>query len=349
MLVVLTLVALLLMAYGLVCSAIAHRFTTTRRKPPAAVAGARTVHFPSRDGRARIAAWYRRPGHCTAAVVFVHGKDTCRGEELRTGCGPLAEALAAAGIALLRIDLRGHGSSSAGRLTYGQAERHDVLGAVDWLRAQGHRRIGVLGASMGAASALLAAAEEPAIAALVADSPFADFGTMIERQYAQQCRLPAWFLPGALAVARVLTGVDLLRLRPLAVAPALQGRPVLVIHSEGDRFIPAADGRAIASAAGAALWATPTAGHVGSYRALPAAYTAKVLGFFRQHLCDADAAAESGSLVEEHGRCREPLSKPTRSTWAWGRPPARSRPSRAWTGIKPTARATRPMASKAAW
>jgi pimeloyl-ACP methyl ester carboxylesterase len=291
---------LLALGYALVCSAIAHRFTTTHRKAPAATAGdTHTVHFVSRDGSARIAAWYRRPTHCRAAVVFVHGKDMCRGDELKADAAVLADALGAAGIALLRIDLRGHGTSSAARLTYGHDERHDVLGAVDWLRAQGHRRIGLLGASMGAASALLAAAEEPEVAALVADSGFADFATMVERQYAKLCRLPACFLPGAMAVSRLLTGVDLSRVSPLRAAAALRGRPVLVIHSEGDRFIPVADGRAIAEACGACLWTTDTSGHVGTYRAQPAQYTARVLAFFGQHLFD---GAGADTVAQGSGR-----------------------------------------------
>lgn len=286
----LTAIALLAVGYALVCSAIAYRFTTSKRKVPVAPsAGTHTVHFAARDGNARIAAWYTQPTHCRAAVVFVHGMDTCRGEELKTDCRTLVDAFAAAGIALLRIDLRGHGNSSAARLTYGQNERHDVLGAVDWLQSQGHHRIGVLGASMGAASALLAAAEEPAVAALVADSAFTDFSTMIERQYGKLCRLPRCFLPGARAAARLLTGVDLFRLSPLGAAQTLRGRPVLIIHSEGDRFIPVADGRAIAAACGAGLWTTDTPGHVGTYRAQPVQYTARVLAFFEQHLC-CDAA-----------------------------------------------------------
>lgn len=284
------LLALIALGYALVCGAIAHRFTTTQRHAPKAPSDdLPTVQFMSRDGIARIDAWYDRPAHCRAAVVFVHGKDTCRGLELKTDCAILADTLAAAGIAVLRIDLRGHGTSSAARLTYGQNERHDVLGAVDWLKAQGHRRIGLLGASMGAASALLAAAEEPAVQALVADSVFADFATMMDRQYGRLIRLPTCFLPGALAVSRLLTGVDLSRLSPLGAAPALRGRPVLVIHSEGDRFIPVADGRAVAAACGADLWATATTGHIGTYRALPAQYTARVLAFFERSLCGATA------------------------------------------------------------
>lgn len=277
----------LLAGYAAVAGVVAGRFTSAQRKRPAppALAGARSVGFAARDGLARIAAWYlperfgaTRPSR--GAIVFVHGKDACRGDELKGGSDDLVRRIHQAGFAVLMIDLRGHGHSSAARLTYGERERFDVLGAVDWLRAQGHGRIGVLGASMGAASTLLAAADEPAIAAVVADSAFADFGQMIERQYRKLSGLPGFVLPGALAIGRVLTGVALQRVRPLEAATRLAGRPCLLIHSAGDRFIPALDAQRLAAAARAELWITESEGHIGSYRAEPAAYTERVLAFF---------------------------------------------------------------------
>lgn len=281
---------LLLASYTGVAGFVAQRFTSAQRRLPCSEGGgaaARNVRFAARDGLASISAWYlpaAAAGPSGRAVVFVHGKDACRGEELKGPTFALAQRFNEAGIAVLMIDLRGHGHSSRARLTYGQRERFDVLGAVDWLRAQGHAHIGVLGASMGAASTLLAAADEPAIEALVADSAFADFGQMIERQYRKLTRLPAWVLPGALAIGRALTGVQLRQVRPVDAARRLAGRPCLLIHSAGDRFIPSADSRRLASAAGADLWITNSLGHVGSYRAEPAAYTERVLGFFEQHL-----------------------------------------------------------------
>jgi len=192
------------------------------------------------------------------------------------------------------IDLRGHGTSSRARLTYGARERHDVLGAVDWLRAQGHGRIGVLGASMGAATSLLAAADEPGISALVADSAFTDFGLMIERQYRKLSHLPRCFLPGALAVGRLVTGVRLDRVRPLEAARSLHGRPMLVIHTGGDRFIPAEDASALAGAAGADLWITAGTRHLGSYASDPAAYATRVTGFFGRYLLGATSSTAVG-------------------------------------------------------
>lgn len=286
--------AIALTAYGAICSAVAHRFTTPRRQfaeRPDDLA-ADPVHFVSRDGRARIDAWYLAAAPARGAVIFVHGLNGCRGGELKSPTFELARQLVASGLSVLMIDLRGHGTSSAARMTYGRLERFDVLGAVDWLRTQGYRpaHIGVLGASMGAVTALLAAADEPAIAAVFADSPFADFEQMIERQFRKLSGLPKIFLPGALAIGRLLTGVNLRRVRPIEHAAALVGRPVLVVHSEGDRFIRVEDARAIAAESGAELWTTPTDGHVASYRAAPIGYATRVVEFFSKALLGRRAA-----------------------------------------------------------
>ena len=294
MILALLLVAVGLAAYAAVCAIVAHPFTTARRVAPVDGAGAATpstaVSMPSRGSRVTLHGWYLPAAPAGAAVVFVHGKDACRGSELRAPTFELARAHVAAGISVLMIDLRGHGASTRARMTYGAAEKLDVLGAVDWLHAQGHRRVGVLGASMGAASALLAAADDTAVEALVADSAFAHFGTMIERQFRHLSGLPSFFVPGALALGRCLTGQRLAEVSPLAAAASLIGRPLLVVHSQGDRFVSVDDAVAIAGAAAAECWITDSVGHIGSFLSAPAVYTERVVSFFVQHLGCSDAA-----------------------------------------------------------
>jgi dipeptidyl aminopeptidase/acylaminoacyl peptidase len=259
---------------------VALRFTRGHRCSAAGVAAACPVGFPARDGCACIDAAYlgARPG--APALVFVHGKDACRGAELVVSTAALVQSLHAAGFAVLMIDLRGHGGSSTARLTYGARESQDVLGAVDWLRARGHGRIGVLGASMGAAASLVAAAAEPAIAAVVADSAFADLGDVLRRNYRRKTRLPAASFAASTLLARWLTGVDLGRFRPLDAAGALASRPVLLIHGEGDRLVPCEHAHRLAGAIGATLWTTPSRGHLSSYASDPEGYTARVHAFF---------------------------------------------------------------------
>ena len=301
MILALLLVAVGLAAYVAVSAVVAHRFTTARRVAPVDGAGAATplttvtmplstVTMPSRGIHITLQGWYLPAVPGGAAVVFVHGKDACRGSELRAPTFELARAHVAAGISVLMIDLRGHGTSTRARMTYGAAEKLDVLGAVDWLIAQGHRRVGVLGASMGAASALLAAADDAVVEAVVAYSAFAHFGTMIERQFRHLSGLPSFVVPGALALGRCLTGQRLADVSPLAAAARLIGRPVLVVHSQGDRFVPVDDAVAIAGAAAAECWITDSDGHIGSFAAAPDLYAERVVSFFSQHLCGAETA-----------------------------------------------------------
>lgn len=280
-----------LVAYAAACTAVAQRFTRARRQRPDLHWLHRplqqaAVRFPARDGRATIEAWYLPARPQAGAVVFVHGRDACRGDEFRSPSLALAQSLRARGLSVLMIDLRGHGDSSDARLTYSEHERHDVLGAVDFLRSLGYAtgRIGLLGASLGAATALRAAAAEPAVGGVVADTPFADPGAVVHMQFRRMTGLPMWFLPGALLVGRMLSGVHALAVRPVDDMALLRGRPVLVIHSMLDSLIPLAHGRMMAREAGARLWVTQAPRHIGSYAAMEHTYTAVVSDFFCRHL-----------------------------------------------------------------
>lgn len=266
-----------LAAAGLV--GLAHAWRQWRREAvgaPALVGASecRVVNFPSRDGQARIAATLLHAPQAVSAVVLVVGQVGCWGSDARVEgrrlhVRTLAQALRSRGITVLVTRLRGHG----------ECERHDVLGAVDHLRSLGYApgRIGVIGASRGACAALMAAAEEPAIAAVVADSP--------RRDMSDEARSPAEVLrPLARWLGRLLSGVDLGRRPWLGDLPALRHRAVLVIHGQGDQLVPPSVARAVAQACGARLWLTASHSHAGTlHEALPL-YITRVVDFFCQSL-----------------------------------------------------------------
>lgn len=102
------------------------------------------------------------------AVLLLHGTASER-NEVGGLFVRLSERLAAHGIASLRIDFAGCGASSRPQTDFTvTSELADARAAVAWLRAQSSvSRVAVLGMSQGGMIALLAAAADPSLAALV--------------------------------------------------------------------------------------------------------------------------------------------------------------------------------------
>lgn len=274
--------------YAMLALVVAHLFTTPKRVRSPAHIGVlyECVQFRARDESVRLAASYRRTPGATGAVILAHGRDACRGGELRGTTISLVLALAARGLSVVLVDLRGHGESDEARLTFGQRERLDILGAVDFLLARGYQPscIGVLGASMGGVSAIAAAAEEPAIGALVTDSAFARLDDVLQAQFTRLTRLPAFVLSGALMGARILTGEHLVHPSPTTNMARVRGRPVLVIHAARDPFVPVDHAYALARAGHAAVWITPGDRHLASFGVVGREYVELVGAFFARHL-----------------------------------------------------------------
>lgn len=267
---------------------VAHLFTTPRRAQTASHEGAsyERVRFCARGESLQLIASYRATPGATGAVILVHGRNACRGEELRGTTQSLVNELSSHGFSVLMVDLRGHGESDQARLTFGRRERHDVLGAVDFLLCRGYQRgtIGVLGASMGGVSAIAAAAEEHAIGALVTDSAFASLRDVLSAQFTRLTRLPSCVLGGALLAAQALTGEDLLRNAPVQNIVRLRGRPTLVIHAEHDPFVPVQHAQDLALAGACSLWITPGSRHLASFDTTGNEYLEQVGMFFARHL-----------------------------------------------------------------
>ena len=296
---------------------VAHLFTTPKRvqplAPPAHIAPTyERVAFTARSDVLRLAAWYRRTDDARGAVILVHGRDGCRGDELRGTTIDLVTAIASHGLSVLLIDLRGHGESAAGRLTFGLRESRDVLGAVDFLLQRGYApaRIGVLGASMGGASAIAAAAEEPAIGALVTDSAFASLEEVLRAQFSRLTHLPSFFLRGALVAARLLTGEHLLSRPPAVNMRRLQHRPTLVIHAAHDPFVPVHHAHALRRASSGAIWITPGDRHLASFGVAGREYIDVVADFFGRHIAHAAARPAVSAPAVLDGRIAQLVQHP---------------------------------------
>lgn len=288
----LAVVALLLVGgYLTVGYVAADRLTVPRRDfspdvAPRSPAAANTeVRVPARGDNVPIAGTYVPAAGATRAVIMVHGKDNNRKQEWDGRWPELADSMQRAGFAVLLIDLRGHGQSGDGRFTFGLIERRDVLGAYDWLRAQGFQpgRIGALGLSLGGASSVGAAADEPGIGALVLDSTFAEFPWVLEVNWAKESGLPDFFMSSALLMSRPILGVNLGDAKPDAEIGRIAPRPLLLIYSQSDTAVLPRNFAALRAAApGADVWEVTGPSHARTYNAYPAEYTRHVIAHFER-------------------------------------------------------------------
>lgn len=209
-----------------------------------------TVSFPSRDGQVTIRAWYVPVDDPSApAVILVHGLDGCR--QSPTVLLP-AGMLHRAEFQTLLIDLRNHGESDrlTGRMSGGILEYSDVLGAWDWLVDEQNlspAQIGLYGTSLGAAAVLIAGGEESRVAAVWADSSYADTARAIDGELAR-LGYPQFLGPAGILMGRLIDGVDITERTPLLAVPALANRPIYITHSEADTRMPLFHAALLASA-----------------------------------------------------------------------------------------------------
>jgi pimeloyl-ACP methyl ester carboxylesterase len=216
---------------------------------------------------------------------MVHGKGTDREAGPGDGILGIAAPLVRDGYRVLTFDLRGSGESSGERFTLGGQEVRDVEGAIDYLGERGLAADGVhlVGFSMGGSTALLTAADEPAVRAVAEDSGYADLGDLLDDQVPKVSGLPGFFTPGMVLAVRGLIGVDLYSIRPVDVMPRLAAAniPVLVIHGSADSYVPPVNAQRLAASYGPRVETLfiPAAGHVESHLRAPTLYDDRLRSF----------------------------------------------------------------------
>jgi pimeloyl-ACP methyl ester carboxylesterase len=226
-------------------------------------------------------------------LIMIHGANQNRTDPA-AGLLALASDLAHQGFAVLLFDMRGNGESPPAPFSLGYYEQRDALGAVDFLRngplpyrELGRPRvIGGWGVSMGAITLLLAAAREPAITAIVADSAYPEIAPILEREIPKQGHLPGFFTPGALAAARVLYGIDFYQIKPGDIVASLAPRPLFFIQGAADTFNPPSNLGVLVHDAQAApnanvqSWMVPGAAHAQAFHVAGVEYVNRLVSFY---------------------------------------------------------------------
>lgn len=226
------------------------------------------VTLTTSDGIA-LAAWYTPPTN-GIVVLVAHGHAAARLPEIHA-------MFASNGYGVLAWDARAHGASGGDFTTLGYYERFDVAAALAYAQAQpGVDHVAMWGQSMGGATAILAAAEQPGIEAVIVDSAFTTLAETINTA------VPiAVFRPFIRPMAEAETGISVDLVRPIDAIARIAPRPVFIIHGADDTVVPPDSGPRLYAAAQEpkSLWVIAGAPHVGGYALDPVTYEARVIAF----------------------------------------------------------------------
>jgi pimeloyl-ACP methyl ester carboxylesterase len=239
------------------------------------------VRFKTRDNLT-LAGWFI-PGTNGATVILVHGRSGNRHWML-----PHANYLHKSGFSVLLYDSRSFGESEGDVVTQGAKEPWDIEGAVEYLKTRTDidpERIGVQGNSLGAASAILAAAEMPEIKGVVAQIPFNSFNDVLCHVFPQIVGLPCFpFAPITKFICECRLWVDYDYVDPSKVIGTISPRPVFLIDELADRLFPPDSVEVLCEAAREPkkLWKIPRAPHGKGYGTAPDEYERRVLDFWQQ-------------------------------------------------------------------
>jgi dipeptidyl aminopeptidase/acylaminoacyl peptidase len=217
------------------------------------------VSFASTEGIV-LRGWFI-PAEGANAPAILYAPATAHDQ--RSGLS-LVPAFHQAGYHVLLFSYRGHALSDGrrGAFTYGDAESRDVDAAVRFLsETKEIGQIGVIGHSAGAVSAILSAARNPLVGAVIAVAPFT---CVSDVWYTSRPKLvPAFILDWALWVAENLRGFDREDVCPLKVVDQVAPRPLLIIHGTNDQRITQEQVQSLFAAAQApkTLWLVEGASH----------------------------------------------------------------------------------------
>jgi len=200
------------------------------------------ITLKSRFGYSLRGTYIPNPKATDKTLIFLHGFTENRAVGLN-----YLDMYLNAGFNLLLVDSRAHGESGGNSVTWGTYEKYDLDQWVDWVcqRFPGGM-IGVHGVSMGAATALMHAELNEAdkrVAFYIADSSYSDLETLLTLQMEQWLNISGMGLPEVLLQYANVVAYLNSRFTFHQASPIRSVRnvttPVLYIHGEADKLIPA--------------------------------------------------------------------------------------------------------------
>lgn len=241
----------------------------------------RNISFKDIKDDITLKGWFFEVKGSNKTIILAHGYRQNRlqyGEDTFV----LIKSLLNQGHNVLTFDFRNCGESEGNVTTVGIYEKNDLLGAVKYAKTLGSKQIVLMGFSMGASASIVAASETEDVDAVIADSPFSNMEEYLDDNLSVWSKLPSFpFNQTTFMTMKILEGLNPKEFSPRDVIANIAPRPVFLIHSKDDAFIPVRNSHELLKAAGstANLWETEGVNHVESFSKLTEQYLQKVTEF----------------------------------------------------------------------
>ena len=188
------------------------------------------VALTTKDG-VSIAGWLiPAPTPQKPTLIILHGYPAEKGDMLSIA------SFLQPDFNIFLIDFRYFGKSGGSFTTLGTNERLDLEAAIDFLESRGFKKVGVLGFSLGGATAILQAAKDPRIAVVISYASFADLTLLGKNMYSHLPIIREALVPLMKFWAKTFWNID----TAYSSQDAMQyvQIPIFIIHSRQDEQIP---------------------------------------------------------------------------------------------------------------
>ena len=241
---------------------------------------AQTVTFRSRLGNT-LSGWFISGQAGQGGILLMHGVRSNRREMLER-----AVFLHQAGYSVLLFDFQAHGESEGEQITFGYLEAQDAEAAFAYLQRRiPGQPIGVIGVSLGGASALLSSVSQTAHA-LVLEAVYPTFAEAVANRIAIRFGpLGRYLTPLVTWQVEPRLGFNPQWLAPIARISQIKA-PVLLVAGSEDRHTLLAESKRLFQQAPEpkAFWAIPGASHQNFHQHVREDYEKRILSFFKTHL-----------------------------------------------------------------
>ena len=169
-------------------------------------------------------------------IIYLHGNAGSRIDSLK-----YLRTILEQGINLFCFDFAGCGLSEGEYISLGYHEKEDLKIIVDFVSKLPYvSSIGLWGHSMGAATAILYAANDNRISCICADSSFSDFNMLAKETVDKNIKLPNFIYSTAISFVRKTiikkNGLDIYNLKPIEEVKKIK-IPIMFVHGIKDLLI----------------------------------------------------------------------------------------------------------------